>query len=264
MPSAPESPSSSSALADEPRQVAGFRRVISGPTARTTEYVPKLPSQFVQQPAGSFGAAPSTTTIPIDPINVAAPPALPTNPGQALPLPTTTTFPTALAGWYGYESADSQVAPQAASAALYGSGNVPSQPVPHGSTAAPTNTQSFQTLELGDMFSTQSMMYDQVLSNLSASLSGGAEQPHSAPGASGGSSSGQYAPGAQQPQPPADASSDNVQMPDNFTDLLASFGGDYGAIFPEFNDGAVNFSTWDSVPQGFGYVLAVSPDANRR
>ena len=110
--------------------------------------------------------------------------------------------------------------------------------------------QSFQTLELGDMFSTQSMMYDQVLSNLSASLSG-------ASGGSAGASAGAFAQqqqqgqGQQQQAQPADGQ----MVSDNFTDLLASFGGDYGAIFPEFSDGALNFSTWDSVPQGFGCVV---------
>ena len=207
------------------------------------------PVQQPQQPTGSFAVGAATLASAFDPSTVAAPPRLPTNLSQA---PISTTFPSTLGEWYGYENADSRAALRDPSA-MYG-GGVPAQSVQHTGASTTTNPQSFQALELGHMFSTQSMMYDQVLSNLSASLSGDAQQ---ASGTSNGSSSGQFTQQPQHEQPRMDTSGSgsNADMsPDSFHDLLASFGEDYGAIFPDFNDGTLNFSTWSNVPQGFGYV----------
>lgn len=156
-----------------------------------------------------------------------------------------TGFSSVLGGWYGYDSADASRAP-VGSASMFSSGAAaqPSTSQPAGGAPAPTNAR-FQTLDLGHMFSTQSMMYDQALSNLSASLG-------ETPGAStSGHAQAQYAQGQQ--QQPTDESR-GPPSPDNFTELLASFGENYGAIFPDFNDGTLNFSTWSNTPQGFdGY-----------
>jgi hypothetical protein len=246
VPNTPESTSSTASI-DAPRQVAGSRRVAAA-APRTVLPVVLARQQPQSQPV--FLANDTTTMDGSAPSSV-----LGASVSQAAP-PLQPAYTSTLGGWYGYDSAGShqqqasqqQVAP----GGVYGPSAQPSQP-------APTDPQSFQTLDVGHMFSTQSMMYDQVLSNLSASLSGRAPHP----------------PAKTQTQTTADASGSSalfteqavegisagsVQVPpDNFTDLLASFGEDYGAIFPDFNnDGTLNFSTWPNIPQELRYVFRIS------
>lgn len=214
-PAGASAPSDASAP-DEARHIAGSRR--ANAAARPPE-----------QPQHQHPAQP-----PPHPQAYPAPPAGPSQDAPAVggafaPLPVASVFPGGLGGWFGYDSAGSQQGPAAASGSMYGAAPAPP--------AAPA-AQAFPTLDVGQMFSAQSMMYDQVLSNLSASLS------ETTP-------AGATAPAAPYDAQPADARSVPV-TPDNFTDLLASFGEDYGAIFPDFNnDGSVNFQTWTGVPQGY-------------
>lgn len=234
MPETPESGSSPSAAStDEPRHIAGSKRVsaVTRPLDRqrsTLQQPPQAPSPFA---ATSMNETNGTQHVPVNSVDMdIANGSLGQVTGAAA-----SGFAPALGGWYGYETADARPAN------MFGNTNgAPAQQMP---AAAPANAP----FELGQMFSTQSMMYDQVLSNLSASLGetppGAGQVPSQAP-----------LPYAQPPQPQTPTEQQqraSPMTPDNFTDLLASFGENYGAIFPDFNDGTLNFSTWSNIPQGF-------------
>lgn len=241
LPDTPESSGSPSvAGSEEPRHIAGSKRV-SGAV--------RLPERLHHQQANpqtqQLSQIPSQYSISsMDAVDTGAPSQLDINIANGnLGQTMSPGFPSVLAGWYGYDSADTSRA-STASTSMFGSGTAAQSPTTRqvGAAPAPTNAQ-LQTLDLGHMFSAQSMMYDQVLSNLSASLG---ETPGSS--SSSGHAQRQY---AQAQQQPVDDSRASPTTPDNFTELLASFGENYGAIFPDFNDGTLNFSTWSDVPQGF-------------
>lgn len=192
---APDSSAASSpaSFSDEARHIAGSRRVSAATRAQSTMQPAQLPQE-------AFGAGPS---MHVDGGNLQGTAAAPS------------AFSAPVGGWYGYDRADTQHVP-----AAYGGA---AQPPQH----AAGTSQAFPSLELGGMYTTQSMMYDQVLSNLSASL--------------GAPASGEPPP--QPYSPPVGAVS-----PDSaFADLLATFSGDYGAMFPELtDDGSIGFSTWSN------------------
>lgn len=246
LPDTPESGGSPSVVgSEEPRHIAGSKRVSSAVRLSERLYHQQANLQTQQQ-----SQIPSQhLTLPMDAMNTGAPPLANQldiniangNLGQASNA-MSIGFPSGLGGWYGYDSADASRTP-AASASMFGNG-VDAQPSTSqqvGAALAPMNAQ-FQTLDLGHMLSMQSMMYDQVLSNPSASLG---ETPGSSLSLTRGHAQTQHAQAQQQPM------DDSRASPDNFTELLASFGENYGAIFPDFNDGTLNFSTWSNVPQGF-------------
>ncbi|EKM58711.1 uncharacterized protein PHACADRAFT_253202 [Phanerochaete carnosa HHB-10118-sp] len=211
----PESSASLDTGSDEPRHIAGSKRASSRLYQQQQQQVP---SPFASTASAGAPPLPNSTDMDIASGNLGQT----TNASLA-------GFPPVLGSWYGYDTADSA----GVFASTGTNGDASAQQVP---------TRANSQFGLGQMFTAQSMMYDQVLSNLSASLS---EAPA---GASQAPTQTQplYAPQQQQQPPP-----ENCATPDNFTDLLASFGENFGAIFPDFNDGTLNFSTWSNVPQGF-------------
>lgn len=239
--------SSPASLADEARHIAGSRRVSAAArplhSQQAMQGMVQMQDAFAAGPSNAVGNLEGSSTAAT--LNVAGsiPPTATANLTQ---MPPSSAFPGPLGGWYGYDGADAQPAPATASTA-YGSANATAaaQSSAHGAATAATASQPFQPLDVGHMFTTQSMMYDQVLSNLSASLG----QPPGEPV--------QYAQPHEARQPRMSPDSTYVSSDTVFEELLASFGEDYAAMFPDFNtNGTLGFSTWpnnmDGGQQGFG------------
>ena len=254
--------SSPASFSEEARSIAGSKRVSTAvrplPQSQqpVLQHVPSLHDAFLadDEPVqvGTSSSIPPSGVPPTATSNTA-------------PTPFSSAFPAPLGGWYGYDGADSHT--QQTPTALYGSGSAttaaqPSSSSAHGTATAAPNA-SFQGLDVGHMFTTQSMMYDQVLSNLSASLG----QPP--PGQSVQYSNQQQQQSHDFRQHPQQqqlmrgtATATTQDGADTvFEDLLASFGEDYAAMFPDFNtDGTLGFSTWPNnmaaSQQGFGWVVS--------
>lgn len=230
------SPAGSNISNEEPaqRQFAGSKRAYQKAQAnqatqqqqqqRQQQQQHPLPPQMEQLPQMSWrpeNIIPSTMNVP-------------PMPGPSFSHPG---FAASLQNWFGYDTAD----------ASYGAVPVP-PPMPQQQSIPPHTMQHqsgvaghmSQPLDMGQMPSTQSMMYDQALSNLSASLS------TSNIDGSQGPSAFAHAP---HNIPPSGVPTPSDDLED-ISELLAAFGQQYEAVFPEFaDDGAFGFNSWPAAGQ---------------